>query len=277
MSRQERRIYAKCIAIMAAYIIAGVYFYTLPVDAETADAPDLREKAVFTDDCTIGEYFIDQTAESPENGKIREMSGMPCENREQFERWYATYEQATGEETEKASDEERSDIYACETDSDVHLEENLPTDSEMETEAETETAGVPQKAKCYSVNGELIDPIIQQKLHDALEKHGIGYWFEGALCQMYQESRGQQYAVNPHNGIDCGLYQYRSTYWNGGDIFDVDAQIERYSSDMAARFNSGLSVDEAISRHNTSDHVEAVNWEYVSQVKQWLPTMRGEN
>ena len=73
------------------------------------------------------------------------------------------------------------------------------------------------------------------------------------------------------------MYQYRSTYWNGGDIFDVDAQIERYASDMAARFNIGLSVDEAISRHNTSDHVEAVNWEYVEQVKQWLPTMKGEN
>ena len=32
-------------------------------------------------------------------------------------------------------------------------------------------------------------------------------------------------------------------------------------------------VDEAISRHNTSDSVAAVNWEYVGQVKQWLGQM----
>ena len=91
---------------------------------------------------------------------------------------------------------------------------------------------------------------------------------------MFQESHGQQYAVNPNNGIDCGLYQYRITYWTEPeDIFDVDAQLRRYASDMAARFNSGLTVDEAISRHNTSDSVAAVNWEYVGQVKQWLGQM----
>jgi hypothetical protein len=60
----------------------------------------------------------------------------------------------------------------------------------------------------------------------------------------------------------------------GGDIFSIDEQVERYASDMSARFNSGLSVDEAISRHNTSDHVSEVNWEYVAQVKQHLENLR---
>lgn len=226
------------------------------------------------------EEFTIETPKAQETGQIRRESGMPCENREQFERWYETYECETAEETtDRPNESTATDETELET-----CSEGL---SEEEDSAEVETdildSQVPEVVSpsysypLYTINGELIDPVIQQKLHDALEKHGIAYWYEGALCQMYQESRGQQYAVNPNNGIDCGLFQYRSTYWNGGDIFDVDAQIERYASDMAARFNSGLSVDEAISRHNTSDYVTAVNWEYVNQVKQHLATMKGEN
>lgn len=125
------------------------------------------------------------------------------------------------------------------------------------------------------IGGELIDPEIQRKLYKALEAEGIGYWYTGALAQMYQESSGDPFAVNQTNHEDMGLFQYKNRYWNwaDGDIFDVDAQLRRYASDMAARFNSGLTVDEAISRHNTSDSVAAVNWEYVAQCKQWLSQM----
>ena len=49
--------------------------------------------------------------------------------------------------------------------------------------------------------------------------------------------------------------------------------MSRYASEMAARFNSGLSVDEAISRHMTSDFVSTINREYVSDVKRWLSEM----
>ena len=126
----------------------------------------------------------------------------------------------------------------------------------------------------YRINGDEISPELQRLLFHYLEEAGIEYWYEGALAQMYQESHCQQYAENP-NGLDKGIYQYRITYWNWseGDIFDVDAQIRKYAAETAARFNAGLSVDEAISRHKTSDYCTAVDSLYVSHVRQWLPLM----
>lgn len=181
------------------------------------------------------EDFITEEAETSEKALFDANSAMPCVDGESFRRWYESYSASTE-----------------------------PVGSEPE-----ETQPV-----IYRIAGEEVDPDLQVRLYEHLEEAGIEYWYEGALAQMYQESHCQQYAVNPHNGIDCGLYQYRSTFWTEpSDIFDVDAQLRKYASDMAARFNSGLSVDEAISRHNTSDFVTAINWQYVSDVKQWLPTM----
>lgn len=126
----------------------------------------------------------------------------------------------------------------------------------------------------YRIAGDLIPEEIQRALYEALEANGIEYWYEGALCQMFQESHGQVYAENP-NGLDKGLYQFRISYWDWstGDIFDVDAQLSRYASEMAARFNAGLSTNEAISRHKTSDYCTSVDWLYVEHVRQWLPLM----
>ena len=126
----------------------------------------------------------------------------------------------------------------------------------------------------YRIAGEDVDEDLQVALYEALASEGIEYWYTGALAQMFQESHCRQYAENP-NGLDKGIYQFRTTYWNwnDGDIFDVDAQIRRYVSEMAARFNAGLSVDEAISRHKTSDFVTSVDWLYVQHVRQWLGQM----
>lgn len=112
-------------------------------------------------------------------------------------------------------------------------------------------------------------------MYDALNRHGVSYFYEIGICQMWQESRGNIFAENP-NGKDKGVLQYRLQYWdwNRGDIFDPAAQIELYAEQMAQRLNSGLSADECISRHNTSDHVSEVNWEYVAQVKQHLSNLR---
>ena len=197
-------------------------------------------------------------------------SGMPCENKEQFERWYEDYEQKTEQETSEAcvpseeseGDAEDFDGFRC-VFSDQGSVENTAQSAQFD-EAQNE---IP----LYRINGDMIDADIQRKLYKYLSDAGIEYWYTGSLVQMYQESRGQQYAENP-NGLDKGLYQYRITYWNwnDGDIFDVDAQLQRYAKEMASRFNAGLSVDEAISRHKTSDHVTVLDWEYIQQVKQWL-------
>lgn len=140
-----------------------------------------------------------------------------------------------------------------------------------QTEDETEAEQVP----IYRIAGDLIDPEIQMLLYNALDAEGVSYAYEIGLCQIYQESRGDRFAVNQSNGIDKGILQYRETFWDWdlGDIFDPEAQIRLYSQQMSKRFNSGLSADEAISRHNTSDYVTEVNQTYVAQVKQWLYQM----
>lgn len=198
--------------------------------------------------------IIVTTSESPEKA-LFEGGAMPCEDPEAFRRWLS--EQETDEEAR-------------------------PDDSGADHEADRETAAIDEAAApvaddvppLYRIAGEEIDESIQKQLYHHLSEAGIAYWYEGALCQMFQESRCQQYAEN-RNGLDKGLLQYRIVFWDwsDGDIFDIDAQMSRYAREMAARFNSGLSVDEAISRHNTSDYVTSVNWTYVSQVKQWLDQM----
>lgn len=142
------------------------------------------------------------------------------------------------------------------------------TEIEQETEEETEF-------RIYRIAGELPDPELQRKIYDALTEENISYWYEGALAQCFQESHFQKFAVNQRNGKDSGLFQYRSTFWDWsqGDIFDEDLQIRKYAAEMAARFNAGLTADEAISRHKTSDYCTEIDWNYVKQVRQWLDQM----
>ena len=202
--------------------------------------------AVLTDGCgakieayaapvALVEDFTEVESETSETGLFDDQSAMPCCDSESFRRWYEGYCASSGT---------------------------------VESEAE-ETQPV-----VYRINGDEVDPDLQRLLYHYLEEAGIEYWYEGALAQMYQESHCQVYAENP-NGLDKGIYQYRITYWNwnDGDIFDVDAQMRRYASEMSARFNSGLSANEAISRHKTSDYVTTIDWTYVGHVKQWIPLM----
>ena len=147
---------------------------------------------------------------------------------------------------------------------------------EAETSADpTEDEAVGTGFRIYRIAGELPDPELQRAIWDALQAENISYWYEGSLAQCFQESHFQRFCVNPNNGLDSGLFQYRSTFWDWsqGDIFDAGVQIRKYAAEMAARFNAGLSADEAISRHKTSDYCTDVDWAYVAQVKQWLPLM----
>lgn len=178
------------------------------------------------------EEEVEKPSEAPEKADFDANSAMPCVDREAFWRWYESYS------------------------------------------ASSETVGSEPEATepaLYRIAGEEVDADLQIRLYHHLEEAGIPDWFTGALAQMYQESHCKQYAENP-NGLDKGIFQYRITYWNwsDGDIFDLDAQMSKYASEMAARFGSGLSVDEAISRHKTSDYVTSVDWTYVAQCKQWL-------
>lgn len=171
----------------------------------------------------------------------------------------------------ETNQEQREEIGELQT-GEEEIQEGIRSKSGSNSEGDSEGAAEPV---IYRIAGKLIDPEIQQKLYAALDAEGIAYWYEGALAQMMQESQGNPTVVNPENQEDMGLFQYKVRYWDWaeGDIFDADVQMRRYAREMAARFNAGLSVDECISRHNTSDSVTEVNWKYVADVKQWLGQM----
>lgn len=184
------------------------------------------------------EEIAEETTECPEQAFL---SAMPCDDPEGFQRWMAEHE----------------------------TEESTEAETEPETETEAEAVVI------YSIDGVLIDPDIQKAMYEALEAEGIGYWYTGSLAQLFQESHGDPNAVNQQNHLDMGILQYRVTFWDWseGDIFDPYVQIRKYAREMAARFNSGLSADQAISRHKTSDYCTEIDAAYVADVRQWLGKM----
>lgn len=87
------------------------------------------------------------------------------------------------------------------------------------------------------------------------------------------------------NGKDKGLLQFREMYWNEyaeaeglhtASVMDPVAQIYVYTRLMARRLDSGLMVQEAISRHYTSDFCE-YDARYVADVLQWYETLERIN
>lgn len=248
MTRYERKIYSFGVVIAAILIIAIVAVITEGCGAETA---------VYAAPMVNVEDFTEVKTEAPKKAEIRD------HNTNQRTQRVETLEENDEPETEEQDrpDEIGADYEEDRTDTEFELR---PTEASVE-------ADLPV---LYRIAGEEIQEELQIKLYQYLSDAGIDYWYTGALAQMFQESHCHQYAENP-NDLDKGIYQYRITYWNwnDGDIFSIDAQLQRYASEMSARFNAGLSVDEAISRHKTSDYCTAVDWLYVEHVRQWLPLM----
>lgn len=153
-----------------------------------------------------------------------------------------------------------------------------PVIFEVVTEEKQETVEEPELL--YKVDGVVIDEGLQRFLLNQLRMLGHEEFFEYAICQIYQESRGDVNAINP-NGKDKGILQFREMYWreyadNEGlhtaSVFDPFAQIYVYVRLMCRRLDSGLLVQEAISRHYTSDYGE-YNARYVADVLQWYETL----
>lgn len=239
---KEKTIYRICLPMMAA---AAIFTVTVAIHDRSA------KSAVYAAPVELVDNFTAETEKAPEKADFDAQSAMPCVDGERFEEWYETY---------------TLDAVATQP---------VAADDNTENETEEPEAEVAEGAPIYRIDGTVIDPKIQQTLWEHLNAAGIGYWYTGALAQMMQESGGDPMIVNPTNGIDMGLYQYREPFWDysRGDIFDPEAQIALYVEETAARINAGLTVDEVISRHNTSDFVTEVNWQYVQEVKRHLPTM----
>lgn len=284
MSKDEKRIYfwgyliGLVIAVACVVVVVGEF---------------VQKKGAYADENEEFDYFIETTEETSETG---EFSLMPCVAPSEFKAWYETYggddessaEEEGGpdeirDEDERGSEtsEETDDMYRSEESSlEMSTEVETTVDAEEKAWVETSVDDNETGPVVWYVNGKQIDQGITDLLTDALERHGIGHWIEGALAQIYQESHAQQYAVSD-DGRDYGILQYRAEYWggvcaqygyDGADIYDMYVQFDIYATQMANRFNQGMSVPDAISRHMTSDY-GGFDAKYYGDVIRWLPTV----
>lgn len=111
----------------------------------------------------------------------------------------------------------------------------------------------------------MMDIQIQEYLYQKLAEAGIPWFMPYAVLIAYGESHFNPGAVNQKNGLDMGLFQFRSTYWGAGDIFNPYTQIDVFVGLMANRALNGKTVSEMISAHNVSDY-GAYNQSYVDYI-----------
>ena len=192
------------------------------------------------------------------------IEGMPCEVNEQ-----ETSEEGKVlpvlqgiEETEQAFTQCVAETYATVCETEPQASEHVEP---VPVQAPESVESVPSETE--PANDGLLLP---DYLRSLLESYGIGWWYPYAYAQVMQESHWNPTAVNP-NGKDFGLLQYRAQFWTGpGDIMDPYAQIQKYVGQVKARIDAGLSVEEIISRHMTSDYCPDINWQYVQDVLRWM-------
>lgn len=152
---------------------------------------------------------------------------------------------------------------------------------EVETVAETETEAECPQFHYYTVNGAYLSTTLQEYLQRQLRDRGIEWFYQVALCQIYQESRFNSQAIAP-NGLDCGLCQFRSTYFDAHarqaglvewNIWSPIDQIYVYADLMARYLQATGDVPGALSWYFTGPGC-AYNNLYVEQVMQWTATLR---
>lgn len=219
-------------------------------------------------------YSVETTEAEMVKGYEIMKSGMPCEVSK------------TNQRTQRVGIVERSE------DEPQTMEEVLPADEQKvpyaswegsEAQPEVLETGIPGSSETTPVETVPVLQVIpstsmvetqstvpelspQETLRTELASAGIDWWYPYAVAQAQQESSWNPWAVSP-DGKDKGLFQYREQYWTEPEsIFDVNAQIRKYVSQVSARLAAGLSIEETISRHLTSDYVTEINWDYVNLV-----------
>lgn len=228
-------------------ILAVLLIFVPPIEAESYTGPFSEEFLAEVE--AEREAKIIHVADAkydPVPGCEPYKSGMLCDKYREED-----HEQETIEETESEPDSGTAGV----------LQECDQTESEQ-----TDYSDVPAETEPETVVDEQVGQNVYELIAAELNVYGVGWWYPYAVAQMMAESGGDPYAENP-NGLDKGLFQYRVTYWTEPEsIFDVRAQIRRYVREVTARINAGLSIEEIISRHYTSDWVTEINWEYVNHV-----------
>lgn len=210
-----------------------------------------------------------------------EITMMPCENPEAFQQWYTNYitkEESIEESIEIISEEEITE--------EEHIEE-LELQSEVKIVEETTTIEEENTIQLYIMHDEidhvdvLLDPALQYYLYNQLKSRNIEWFYEIALCQLYQESHYNPMAENK-NGLDKGIAQIRITYLDefakeSGlieyNIFNPIDSIYIYTYLMAKNLQIyDCDVNRALSRYFTG--TDSYSEQYVYDVRQWLPMLR---
>ena len=263
----------KTFMVCAVILIAAMYVISIgPASAsENGDISAIYEACeAETDGGTSGVEIA--TISSP-RAKVDWITNNRCGIR--YEPWLHAVigkeinEQETAEEV-PPNVEKTCGVYTGETVHEIRAEnaaEVVPVQESAEVETVPCIPETSETAKVCEVYG-LSD--VQLLLKASLTEAGIEWFWPYACAQMMQESGGNPYAVSP-DGKDHGLFQFRAQFWTEPEsIYDVDAQIRVYVSRVAARINAGLSIEEIISRHYTSDYITDIAWDYVNAVLQWV-------
>lgn len=273
--RRRYTILAITVVVGMILVIAIHIMLSRTVDAEQPETKDEKEWVYYEDDVVV----VEDKIETPVRGKN---PASWIKNADPEIGIYKTTKE-TYDSALIVPESTNAESFVC-----IERTEYVPTETVVETQPvieytpETQPVAVAETQPVEHVQ-EIPETVvetvvfvdeqpapaeqsIEERLRIALESAGIGWWFPYAYAQMLQESGGNPWAVNP-NGLDYGLFQYRCLYWSEPEsIYDVGAQIRKYVSQVSARISAGLSIEEIISRHYTSDYVTAINWEYVGHV-----------
>ena len=159
------------------------------------------------------------------------------------------------------------------------------TRAEIEKKAETLVLDIPQSkytAPYASVDGHFLDKETQDWLYTCLKERGVSWYYDISLCQLYQESRYDRFAIS-EDALDCGIAQIRNRYMNEFEEkygmecnpFNKRQAIEMYANIMANNLATADSLDQAISTYFTGN-LNKYSEKYVGDVLQWLDTLRKE-
>lgn len=118
----------------------------------------------------------------------------------------------------------------------VVVETQAPTEAQR-----TEIPAPPAQEgfQAYSIYGRIPPIEWQRYLYDELASRGKAWYMPYAICQIFQESRWNQWS---DNGRDFGLTQQKGIYWAdrathygiaGADIWDPYAQLHVFACMMS--------------------------------------------
>lgn len=132
--------------------------------------------------------------------------------------------------------------------------EAVVVETQAPSEAQTQAYVPPQKhGTLYRIHGIMPPEEWQRYLYAELEQRGYAWYMPYAVCQIFQESRWNQYS---DNGVDVGLTQQKAAYWQtraaywgvpGASIWDPFAQLHVYAGMMCQFLAQTGSVEWALS------------------------------